>query len=798
MLGFFQKYQRFFFIFVTVIIVASFTFFGVFDTFVNTGKTIVDRQIGETFDGSPMMLLEVQRLSRFIATDAEDMMSHLHSSPNLCNDGVIRNDLLRTGVSDLLVDSYFDVLQGDFTQRLERAKRYRGYENAEAPFLNAKFVWDRFMPSISKELEALKAEEEASILTFSHLSNLYLQQASCPPEFLKRVLMYYASQTPSAKPDPYLPYADLSLFGFHSLADWFGANFVDLSAQFILNVARFAEQKGHRVSLEEAKGDLLRNFQAAVKKQPAHQVTFSSHLRSLGFDERGASEVWRSVLLFRRYFQGVAQATFVDQMPYRDFAAFARDISVVQKYEWPPHLHLKTGQDLIEFQIYLHAIGGRLNDLSLPSQCLALETIARQTPELVQTTYRMKVAQVSLEEVGLRASLKQILDWQMEDQNWSSLALVPDHKNFQRNLRPDFSTQQSAESDGNLHQVVELERKAGEEKTGQILENFCGRVLEKAETREERFRCLEALPADKRKKIDLHARLEWAKKNTEAIDEQLLSTASVEKTVSVSQNWISLPGIGKSHELGALIELAANGDPEMKRLLERYSEKDKTFYRFEAIETVAPMHVLTFEEARDLGVATLVADRFLEAEYKKIRSQFPTQFQVKEGEWKLFSSVKEEVARHVFGDLIRKMGGEKEPLAYYASHRLEVPAKEVLMALQKNPEGLASCENSIVNQFKCLKNECLVQRTTKDEWMREQVFIMMPNEWSPVYVPADGNVTFFYFERRQENQEPILEQISFGKEVIAADTQRYVTTTLLAKAKQKRSIVIPMHNKEIE
>lgn len=47
------------------------------------------------------------------------------------------------------------------------------------------------------------------------------------------------------------------------------------------------------------------------------------------------------------------------------------------------------------------------------------------------------------------------------------LQLVPDHKNFQGNLRPDFSAQQSVESDGNLIQVV-----------GQIPENFGGRVLE--------------------------------------------------------------------------------------------------------------------------------------------------------------------------------------------------------------------------------------------------------------------------------------------------------------------------------
>ncbi len=55
--------------------------------------------------------------------------------------------------------------------------------------------------------------------------------------------------------------------------------------------------------------------------------------------------------------------------------------------------------------------------------------------------------------------------------------LVPDHKNFPESLCPDFSVQQSAESDGNLHQVAEIERKAGREKMGQTLKNFCGRVL---------------------------------------------------------------------------------------------------------------------------------------------------------------------------------------------------------------------------------------------------------------------------------------------------------------------------------
>lgn len=747
MLGFFQKYQRFFFIFVTVIVVASFAFFGVSDTFSRGENVVEDVQIGKTCDGSPMMLLEVQRLSRFIAVDRED-----GAMPNLCNDGVIRKDLLRTGVADLLAADYFDGLKDDLKQRMTRAEQYRGYEHPEAPFISSRAVWDRFMPSISKELDAMKGEKEVSSSTFSHLSHLYQQQAACPPEFLKRVLMYYAAQASWVKPDPYLQHADFSLFGFHSISDWFGSNFVDLCAQFILNGARYAEKKGYQVSLEEAKGDLIRNFQASMqmyKNRYDPSLTLGGHLRSLGMHERDAVEAWRTVLLFRRYFHAIGGSAFVDSLPYREFAAFAKETSVVQKYEWPSSLHLKTAQDLIDFQVYLQAIGGRLNEIALPHSFLDKEIIAKQTPEFVQTTYRMKVARVSLEEVGLRATRKQILDWQTKDEHWKILAVA-------------FP------------------------------------FLEKAEGRDARFHCLENLSLEQRKKVDLRARLEWARENFEAVDESLRACPSQEKIVSIANNWISLPDIAHPSELAVLLDLASQGDEEIKCLLEKYSEQGNVFYRLEAIEKMTEAHVLTFQEAKELGVATLVADRFLEEEYKKIRSRYPSQFQVKEGEWKLFSSVKEDVARLIFKDLIQKLGGEKESLAYYASHRLEIPAKEALAVFQKNGGVSQECEDPIQNQFKFVKNECLVQRTTKDEWMKEQVFIMTPNEWSQVYVPADGNITFFYFERKQENQEPILEQISFGKEVIAADAQKYVATTLLAKAKQKKSIVIPMYNKEIE
>jgi hypothetical protein len=741
MLSFFQKYQKAFFILVTFLIIASFAFTGVFDTYMAYESSPKDRKVAENIDGSAILSSTLQNLTRMIATDRRDLDKGV--TPNLCNDGVIRNDLIASGVAEMIVDEYFDVLKDDLSVRLERAKNYRGYENPDAPYISARVAWEQFVPSFTTEWQALKEQKEVTRDTFSHLSQLYQHQATCPPELIRRVLMQYAKQATWLKPDPYLQYADMALFGFHSASDWFGPNFVEIAASFILNVAKYAELKGYQVTLEEAKADIARNFQESQQRINLKTLTLGDHLRSLGLDEKKAAEAWRSVLLFRRYFQEVGNATFIDQLPYKDFAAFTREEFVIHKYEWPESLHLKTAQDLIDFQVYLSAITGQINQFSLPNTTLPMDMIVENAPELVQSSYRMNIASVTLDEIGLRAPLKAVMDWQLESNNWDLLV-------------------------------------------------YTFPFLEKANTLEERFKSLEKLTSANRVKIDQFARKEWAKKQPELIAKMLLETPVNETVVSIAKGWISLSEIEQPKELSALIESAAEGDCLVKELLERYSDQGKTFYRFTNIEKEKDRHVLTFQEAKDLGVMSLVSDRFLESEYKKNRAKHASLFQAKDGEWKLYSTVKEEIAKIVFGDLLKKIGKNKETLANYAHFRLEKAANDALVAIQKNPfdKSWVSDENKadVLNQFKLAKKTTTIQRTTKDEWMLNQVFTMNPNEWSPVYVPADGNVSFFFFEKRQPSSEPILEQITMGQEVIAADAQRYVAKTMLSKSRLKISM----------
>jgi hypothetical protein len=742
MLAFFHRYQRFFFIFVTVMVVSSFAFFGVFDALSSDQKIAPDRKITEAVDGSAVMLSSLQGLSRMIASDCLDVGDR----QNLCNDGVVRNDILKTGICDLLVGEYFDSLKDDFQYRLDRAKRFKGYENPQAAFISARAVWDRFMPAISHELDALQAQDQVSIATFSHLLTLYEKQMLCPPEFVKKVLMYYSSQASWMQPDPYLSHYDLSLFGFHSIADWFGSNFIDLSAQFILNGAKVAQSKGYQVSLEEAKSDLEKNFlHAAQNLKQSPKITWDQYLRSRGFDVNEAAESWRLVLLFRRYFQGVGNSSFTDQLVYRDFASFARESSVIDQYEWPEELRLKTGDDLVAFQAYIQAIGGSFKTLSLPANISPLKTIEEKTPNLVQASYKCKIAQVSLEEIGLRASMKQLLEWQLDLSHWE---LLTTHFSF----------------------------------------------LHPAETKEERFACLDSLSTEKKIQLDLFSRLEWAKENRSAIDAQLREASAVETEISLSSHWISLPTIQDPQELCRLIDLASMGDEDAKHLLEKYSDTGRIFYRFESIEKIQDFHVLTFKEAKALGIAKILADAFLEKAYQKMGT--------KGSEKKPLSSMKEEVALFALADLIHAIGKEGESLAYYAQHRLEKVARQAKEALQKQGEDskwlAMKDEDPLTSQFKLEKSKRLIHKTTKDEWMKEQLLMMSPNQWSNIYVPSDGDITFFYFEKKEGCSEPILEQILMGREVISSDAKRYVAQRLLTKFKKSKSIVIPIYNKEIQ
>jgi hypothetical protein len=99
---------------------------------------------------------------------------------------------------------------------------------------------------------------------------------------------------------------------------------------------------------------------------------------------------------------------------------------------------------------------------------------------------------------------------------------------------------------------------------------------------------------------------------------------------------------------------------------------------------------------------------------------------------------------------------------------------------------------ALKEQFKLERNELTIERTNQEKWMKDKAFVMMPKCWSPIHVSQNGEISFFYLVDKRPCINPVLDHISFGKELIAADAQLYIAERLLELILQNHSIVIPL------
>ncbi|MCP5505245.1 MAG: SurA N-terminal domain-containing protein, partial [Chlamydiales bacterium] len=206
MLDFFRKYQRYFFVVIAVVIVISFSFFGTHQT-INQPQKVEDRCIGQAVDGSKMMKSEVDQMIRFIWSDRSDItLAEKGIMPNFFNDGVIRKDLMGTGIGTLLVNAYFEDLQVELQEKMERHKNYHPYVHPTAPFISVKNLWAQVLPAQKMNLERfLDKATEMTPETFSLLVDLYLGETAFPPHILREYLMFQEKHYDWIQPDPALP-----------------------------------------------------------------------------------------------------------------------------------------------------------------------------------------------------------------------------------------------------------------------------------------------------------------------------------------------------------------------------------------------------------------------------------------------------------------------------------------------------------------------------------------------------------------------------------------------------------------
>lgn len=789
MLDFFRKYQRYFFLVITVVIIISFSFFGTYSTL---GSNQWREQVAfKAVNGHEVTRMYVDDMALFLATDSEDKMIYGGAwGPNFLNDGVIRKDFLETGLAEELALAYPQDLLSDIERRLAKEKKYTLYTHSQAPFLSVTSVWSYFAPQMNANFETLRtAQNGLDPAAFKSRVQLYLGEKKIPASMLRYVLRYQEKQNSWLQPDEKLDQTDLSLFGYHTVEDWFGSHFTRLVSQFIINAAILAEAQGYDVSKAEVLSDLVRNTQVSYQQNlsnPNLGVTspeeyLNEQLRRLNMDQGRAVKIWRQVLLFRRYFHDAGATALVDRIANQNLNQFANESITLDIYQLPGDLKLANREDLQKFEAYLQAVAktNKSDPLALPQQFLAVADVEKTYPELVQKHYELDVAQANQKTLQARIGVREMWNWEVEDSNWALLV-----KQF-----PVLGTKE-------------------------------------AKNREERFEALDSLDAAARSSLNAFAKQEIVKAHPEWV-EQALSAAKPEKMrVGLRTQGGKMPfsGLNKKEDRQALIhqldEAPLGQAPVSDSPLYNFSADQQTYYRISVVSRDAEPEILLFSEARGDGTIDEVLNRRLEKYYLATREQHPLLYQNEKKEWRPFKSVKELVANQYDEKVLlaletvqKSLAGDTEQSEWSkdqaASLRFYPYVEAIKKGLEENSTDVQQSINIAVASDEAAVDHVSPRPALADQWKIEKKTVTFNRQtgenridhadafglgidaWSTLKTPPNGDLSFYQVKGQgaaEFETAAVAEQMREMQFMLGAEAQRHLMRQVLQDLKSKNAI----------
>ncbi|HEX2579523.1 MAG TPA: SurA N-terminal domain-containing protein [Rhabdochlamydiaceae bacterium] len=722
MMNFLRKHQKKTLMIVTVMIIASFTFFGTSATL--NSRDISDKKVAEALDGSPIMQRELEAMVRFLTMGSHEML---------------KNDLMSTGLTTILAERYFETVKGDFEEKLDKARRYAPYAHPQAPFLSAEQAWNMYGSEIPRLLEELK-KGDVSPKTFAAYCNLYMSQVEFPPELLRRVLLMQQQQFKWISPDDnlYNP-KHLALFGYESFEEWFGSRFTEVLGRFLFNAAAIAEKKGYKVSIDESRADLLQTALQTVRSSKL-KATFAEageflrfQMQMAGIDESQAVKVWRKVMLVHRLFNEVGQSVFVDPLSYRQFAAFAEESATVEVYQLPNVLRLGDFRSLLKLQYYLEAVSPKAKKLAdLPRQFLSPEEVEKKVPELVISRYELDVAKVTKEEIGSRLTLKETWDFEASDAGWQKLTTE----------YPILSKTQGA-------------------------------------TREERYAALEAVDPNMRLKIDRFARSCLINQHPEWIEEALLKASSQKQKVALRSRGHAAPfdDIEDTAKLRAYLEKAKVGEPGPF-----FSQNGQTYYRIVVWNKPAAKEVMTFQEALENDWLGQLLDEKLQTAYADVRKMDPESFKLPNGSWKAYSDVRDRVGALVYADVLNQISDEELILERYPGRRFAIwmqNARKTIKEKGNESPFLKTTGQPLVDQWALVQQTKEIKRSDSTSLPKTEMFNVTEGKWSKVSIPQNGDVAFYRLIKKGVAEAAIQEKVIEGQKLLGMDAKRVLMHQIL-------------------
>lgn len=785
MLEFFRRYQWYFFLVITVVTVISFSFFGTYNTL---GSDNWREQVAFTaVNNEEVTRFEIEDMTTFLGTDTDDRALYGVWGFNFLNDGVIRKDFLQTGLAEELVSAYKNEIDQDLEIRRVKEQKYKTYKHPQAPFISTETVWNYFAPEMSAYFQTLKTADQATHQeAINARVKLFLAEKKLSAPMLRQILRYQESQYNWITHDHNIDQIDLSLYGYHNLEDWFGPRFVRIVAQFIMNSAILAEQKGYQVSRSEVLADLVRNTEISYQQNKNNpnigvatpQEYFNEQLRRLGMDQTRAINVWEQVMLFRRYFHDVGGSALVDNLVYQKYNDYAKHEIDIDLYQLSTPLRINDYTTLQNFESYLKAIAKPAKDdpLYLPTSFFKAEEVSKKYPELVQKRYLLEISQASKKNLNARVSLKETWGWELDENNWATLK-----KEF-----PELA-------------------------------------VKKESTRDDRLIALDNLDEITRARVDAFARAAIIDSHPEWIDKALNDAKPQISVIGLRTEGGTTPFEGltaksKRIELIKLLDQAPlNEEPTTNSKLNPFSADQQTFYKIKVIERDVKPEILTFADANKDGSLDSVRDRILEKHYIAIRDNNPTTYQNEDKSWKSFESVRNEVADNYFEKVLKaleksrqatskeeKDQGTKDQLAalrFYiylknAKSKIEKDPSQaekwVKAKTDQAPSGKLLSQEPLSNQWLIEKSAYVVERGKRDlEINAAEAFDLSEQTWSDLKPSPNGNIAFFQVAKKRANKDKeiaIAEQIQMAQNFLSYEAQRILMRQVLQEIIEKNAI----------
>ena len=742
MLSFLRRHQKIFFVVITTIIVISFSFFGTFGSFVN--EPAHDLVAFTAIDGSKVYQSQVRDLVALISTDAQE--AAILGQPyavNGLNDGVIKQDIFDNGLGFIIAKPFINQLIPSYSQRLDREKRYAPYRHPQAPFISAEIIWNYFAPNIKKNFDALiVSQDPLSQASFDSRINLYLAEQEFPSSFLKQIIRYQETQHQSIVRDDRLVARDLSLFGYHNVLDWFGKEYIELIAKYIINVAKYAEQEGLQISTDEALGSLYNNAVLLLKDEKLQQLDevlnpneyLQTTVHRLGMDQGRAAYVWRWVLLFRRYINEQKDNVLLSTLAFRDYYRVKNEFVDVELYALPKELRLHALEDLEKFDLYTKAVAIKEKSHEhedLFKEKLPVEEVKKLYPDLVQRNFLLRVASCNKNELEGKIGLKKTWQWQVEDSNWAK--------------------------------IQEKFPELGKIKTTDQNIRF-----------EARHEALDDLDANTRTKVDAFSRTQIVDGHPEWISQALEKADIKEEDLRIREHggYFPFPGIIDRRAFFALLEQAPLNEAYQE--LQSYTQDHIHYYKICVVER-GEEELLSYKEALDDKTLDHMLTSVLESTYQSIRSKNPAPYLTENGEFKPLALVRAEIAEKYFEADFSLLDREVENIKKEYPHlvswdnsgqaraagRLMPFMRKTYMAVKANPDAF--------HEYRLERVKKRLFRNSEREAHFNEAAALEKNSWSRLAFSPENGMFFYQVLDKGvvDNQEEIRDKILDAKKGLA-------------------------------